>query len=760
MSKPTTRPVAVDDFTPLPDSEKSEDARTGKTSLPIALALCALTGAAAAGLLALIELVDLNIQLTPVFSAFSDRVIFAAYFSMNLLVGSVLGLAIGLLARAATLLKRPLEKLLARGDNARPPQKILAGLLVCGVAAILLKQQPHIHGFLIGIIREAEKISVLRSYLLYHERSTSYLILFGFIVSCWLVWAISRAAGAMHRMVRVAWMLGLAALMAVAYYIDSRIEVQNYEPSLHRLMFVLASFFAFALVASIYFSSAGLRSLPVKAATLALTIALIAGVAFTSYHFDRNQNLKTQIFYRTTQAKQHFNLAQWALDFDRDGYSPYLGGGDADDSRGDINPGETERIGDGVDNNCIGGDLTAQALEDWKRQQDALNAAPNPSPQRFNIIYIFIDTLRADHMGVYGYHRNITPNMDRLAARSQVFENAFSPSPGTFEAMPKFMQSAYWDGHYPTWTEVLNDNGYNSMMFARRIPVMKRYVTGMRVVNHGKKGLVETIDSTIETLSRTPSDRPFSAYVYSSDPHRTYEKHEEFSYGHSDTDLYDGEIAYTDFHMGRLFDWMESSGRMKDTVVVIMADHGESLGERGVYKHSSQLYNEQTHVPMIIYVPNLAPRRISAYVSTVDLGSTILNLVGIAPPEGYAGVSLLPLMRGEPFAHPPIYGEQTQGNESPYVMPEQNVHAPSKKYMVITQDGYKLIYNRNHYNFELFNLKDDPQELRNLYESMPEKAQELKALLGRFIDIVSVSRPWNADESKYSRGYIEDNEQL
>ena len=73
--------------------------------------------------------------------------------------------------------------------------------------------------------------------------------------------------------------------------------------------------------------------------------------------------------------------------------------------------------------------------------------------------------------------------------------------------------------------------------------------------------------------------------------------------------------------------------------------------------------------------------------------------------------------------------------------------------MVVTQDGYKLIYNRDYYTFELFNLKSDPGEVQNLYDQMPEKANELKALLGRFVDIVIVSRPWDADESKYARGY-------
>jgi len=191
---------------------------------------------------------------------------------------------------------------------------------------------------------------------------------------------------------------------------------------------------------------------------------------------------------------------------------------------------------------------------------------------------------------------------------------------------------------------------------------------------------------------------------------------------------------------------------MSNTMIVLMADHGESLGERGVYKHSSQLYNEQEHIPMIVYLPGLTPRRVTNYVSSIDLGTTILSAVGIDPPEEYAGVSLGPLMRGEAFVHPPVYAEQTYNQDSPFVRLDQNVFPESKKYMVITQDGYKLIYNRNSHTFELFDLNNDKQELRNLFDRLPQKAAELKKLLGRFIDIVSVSRPWDADERQYVFG--------
>jgi arylsulfatase A-like enzyme len=721
----------------------------------ISLAKYASLGLAATLLLSLIEGVDLNIQLTPVFKSASERLIFTSYFSLNLLVGLVIGLLSGFTAHAGSRLKRYLQNFFARGAEARPAYRLIAGLILLALGAVVLNQQPHVFGYVMGMIREAEKIYSLRRPLLANETFFTYVAVFFLLLGCTMTWLLSRASAGWKPWLRGMWLSALAVLIAAVYYVDSRVEVQLYEPTLHRSMFLANMTLAMALAGSLYFSSprlaplwSNLRPRVRLLAACALLIALAATVAFTFRRFDKDQNLKTQVFYRTTQAKQHFRLAQWALDYDRDGYSPYLGGGDADDSRPDINPSHAVIVGNNTDNNCIGGDLTQQDIAMWDAQRDEMRQAANPSAKRFNLIYIFIDALRADHLGAYGYARNTSPNMDKLAARSSVFDCAYTPSPFTYSALPKFMQSSYWDGHYETWTEVLARNGYRTLLFPSRITyTLKRHVKGMaESVSAEKGGLPRAVDKVITALESGEPGRPFCAYLYVPDPHLPYVEHAGFDYGSTLEDRYDGEIAFTDYHLGRLFDWMEKSGRMNDTMVVIMADHAESLGERGVYKHSTQLYNEQARIPMIFYVPGLAPRRIPDFVSSIDLGTTILNTVGIESPREYAGVSLLRLMRGEPFNHPPIYGEQVYTHDSRFVPPEKYVHPATKKFMVITQDGFKLIYNRDFYTFELYNLRDDPNELRNLFDDMPAKAEELKKLVGRFVDITIASRPWDAEE--------------
>ena len=581
-----------------------------------------------------------------------------------------------------------------------------------------------------------------------------------FVVAAAVLGWLARAAARLPRWLNVACIVVFALLAVGAYYADSRTEPLLYEHSFHQLMFVLAMASAMTLVALIYSSAPRLRARwpntrPMKRRLIATgAFALfVAAVLFSFVYLDRNQNLKVQIFSRTVQAKKHVQLIQWAMDFDRDGYSAFLGGGDQNDSRADINPGQTEIMADGADNNCIGGDLTRKDLERWKRDRQSRHLAPSMSARRLNVIYVFIDALRPDRLGAYGYGKNTSPNLDWLAARATVFENAYTPAPNTFEALPKFMQSSYWDAGLPAWTEQLAQNNYNAILFPRRIVTMLRHVKGMTVAPHSPDGtFAGSIDTAIDILGKVPTDRPFAAYLYATDPHRPYRKHEGFDFGATDADHYDSEIAYDDNQLGRLFDWMEQAGRMKDTMIVIMADHGESLGERGVHKHSSQLYNEQSRIPMIIYVPDLAPRRVTDYVSSIDLGVTILNTVGLDYPQDAAGVSLLPLMRGEAFTHPPIYAEQTTEEDSPYLPPEENLVPYGKKYMVITQDGFKLIYNRDYYAFELFNLRDDPREEHNLYDRLPERAAELRALLGRYLDVVQVSRPADADETQYRFG--------
>ncbi|HKV39753.1 MAG TPA: sulfatase-like hydrolase/transferase [Blastocatellia bacterium] len=723
-----------------------------------------LIGVAGSLILSLVELSDATFRFRPYLESPAERFVLVAYCSINLLGGALTGLAAGVAASLAATLFEFARKIVRRWYSAGFATSLASFVMTSGLFAVLLNQHSRVHAYVIAQIREAEKFHSLNTGLLNHERAASYAIMFLLFASSWLLVTITKRSISMSRPLCNILIAVLLLLVVAVYWADSTVLVDLYENSLHRSLFLLDTALSMALAGAIYQSSESLRAFPrgLKGATGKLSLIGVAAllwvgaVGFTFWHIDKDQNLKALLFYRTIETRAQFQLVQWALDFDRDGYSSLLGGGDANDRDAGINPASVEIAGDGIDNNCIGGDLTRKDISDWHQQFQELHRPPSPDAKRLNVIFIFIDALRPDHLGTYGYTRGTSPNIDRLAERSQVFENAFTAAPNTFESMPKFMKSCYWDERIPSWTEVLANGGYDTMLFPRRTPTLLRWVKGVkRIYKFKSKSLDAQIDSAIKALDTHPKDQPFCAYIYCKDVHRPYSEHPKKNFGPSTADLYDSEIAYSDFHFGRLFDSLDQNGHMKDTMIVIMADHGEALGERRVYGHSTELSNEQARVPMIIYMPGMAPRRIRTYVTLVDLGVTILSAAGLDFPQECTGVSLIPLMRGEPISHPPIYAEQTSREDSPYVTPRQQVNPVSKKYMIVTQDGYKLIYDRNYYCFELYDLNRDPHEFHNLYSLMPDRAELMKKMIGRYVDVVSASRPWDADERQYFFGPTE-----
>ncbi len=432
---------------------QTEEEDASKPSPRAALLLdYVLLGVGAVSLLSIIEFVDLQIQLTPVFESFSERLTLAAYMGLNLAVGAGIGLLLWLVVRAGSFLKTRGENLIS-GGRPRLIHKASVWIVLCLLAAVALNQAPEVHSYVTSLIIEAQKLPYVYGRLLKYDTIISYFLLTALVAACSLFWMLARKARSFSRVPRAAWMIGLLALLATAYYVDSRYEAQLYEYTLHQSMFLLAIALAMGLMATARISP-GERPGGIKTLFAIIVILIVASAGFTFWHFGANQNLKVQVFTRSTQTKQHFKLVQWAIDYDRDGYSARLGGGDENDGDSLINPDSTERVGDGVDDNCVGGDLSDNDLAAWMSYHSSFQGQPFANARPFNLIFIFIDTVRADHLGAYGYHRNTSPNIDKLAARSAVFENAFSPSANTFESAARFMKSSYWDAQVKSWSEI------------------------------------------------------------------------------------------------------------------------------------------------------------------------------------------------------------------------------------------------------------------------------------------------------------------
>ena len=299
---------------------------------------------------------------------------------------------------------------------------------------------------------------------------------------------------------------------------------------------------------------------------------------------------------------------------------------------------------------------------------------------RLNLLLIAVDTLRADHLGAHGYERPTSPHIDRFFGEAIVFDDAHSTSSWTFPAFASLMTSTHsstnrcWqfesqlDPSFTTLAEVLRDAGYHTAAITSHTFLGTSYGLG--------QGFEDYDESLIRAFSRShfaissprvtkralaflnrqanmKERRPWFLWVHYFDPHHVYNEHpgvtEEF--GREAVDLYDGEIAFTDAHIGRLLDRLSNTALIDDTVVVILADHGEEFGDHGRTYHGQTLFREVERVPLAIRVPGLTPRRVTDTVSLVDFMPTVLDLLQIeAPKTPMAGRSLLGLMRGETMA--------------------------------------------------------------------------------------------------------------
>ncbi|MFT3693004.1 MAG: sulfatase-like hydrolase/transferase [Kofleriaceae bacterium] len=363
------------------------------------------------------------------------------------------------------------------------------------------------------------------------------------------------------------------------------------------------------------------------------------------------------------------------FDRDHDGYSAVLGGGDCDDGDRTVHPGAPEIPGDGIDQNCMGGDTDGKPVI----EPPAFAPVPDAVPKDFNVLLVTIDTLRADHLGMYGYTRPTSPNLDALAARGTLFQNGWAHAPSTRYSMPAILtgrlpldvfydMSVNWPGLLPkatTIAEYLAPLGFytgaitNYEYFERFRHMDQGFVEYDNEDAHlhgavAGKGPEEThgssskeqTDKAIAFVDKH-ADRRWMLWVHYYDPHAAYEHHPEVkSFGNADVDRYDEEIEFTDMHLGRLFKELRDKGLDDKTVIVVTGDHGEGFGEHGVFFHGYHLYSAQTKVPLLFKVPGMPPRKTETPGGHIDIIPTLLNLAGGQPAPDLMGRSLVDVIAG------------------------------------------------------------------------------------------------------------------
>jgi len=295
-----------------------------------------------------------------------------------------------------------------------------------------------------------------------------------------------------------------------------------------------------------------------------------------------------------------------------------------------------------------------------------------------NVLLISIDTLRADRLGSYGYPSAQTPAIDSLAARGLRFTHAATVAPLTLPAHTSLLTGTFPTFHgvrdngqfyvsddQTTLAEVLKAKGYRTGGFVgafvldRRWGIAQGFDTYFDDFDLSKYELSagidaaqrpgrDVVDHAIEWL-RQPSSQPFFAWVHLYDPHAPYDAPEAIAarFPRNVSGAYDAEVATADLEVARLLNWLTDARAVDSTVVVVVGDHGESLGEHQEQQHGFFVYDATMRIPLIVAGPSIAARVAPDQVRIADVMPTILDLLHIAPPAAVQGTSLLPATRGQ-----------------------------------------------------------------------------------------------------------------
>ncbi len=373
-------------------------------------------------------------------------------------------------------------------------------------------------------------------------------------------------------------------------------------------------------------------------------------------------------------------------------------------------------------------------------------AAPKKTV-RPNVFLVTIDTLRADHVHCYGYQRVETPAIDALASDGFRFAQAFTPSPITNTSHTSIFTGLMPSTHgvtdfavplspaHPTWAELLHKQGYNTAAFIGAVILdskslapgldrgfdfydnfPERSPTKSRRDRVERRGMV-VVQHAEAWLSAHPTGAHF-VWVHLYDPHDPYEPPAPYSQIYKDH-LYDGEIAYADSALANFIAYLKKHDWYANSVIVVVGDHGEGLGEHHEDTHGIFLYDSTTHVPLIIKLA-AAPagdksKVIDAQVRTTDILPTVLDLVGAPDLQEKDGESLKAYFAGSEPAARTVFGETDY--------PLRFGWAPLRS---VRAEGIKFIEAPRP---ELYDLHRDAGELDNKYEPWSVQVQKSRGML-------------------------------
>lgn len=399
-------------------------------------------------------------------------------------------------------------------------------------------------------------------------------------------------------------------------------------------------------------------------------------------------------------------------------------------------------------------------------------AAAAEAPRFPSILLATVDTLRADHLSAYGYHRATSPNLDRLFAAGVRFTAAHTPEPLTNPALTSLLTSTLPHEHgasrnglparpgLPSLGKILGRRGYRTAAFVgnwtlrdRLSGLAEHFETYDAVLTRKRwLGLVKR-EAQGEDLTRAALEwaaaaraeaapRPLFLWVHYVEPHAPYRLQARFAArlgvvtGSNETpprtDRYDSEVAYVDDQIGRLLDGLRTIVPADQLLVVFAADHGESLGEHGDWGHGRTLYEPALRIPMgLLWPGRLTPRVVTEPATSLDLAPTVLGLLGLPPHPGWRGHDRSQHLAGAAIAAPassPCF-QSHKGAVQSIQDAERARRAGLLEVGWFDRGKKETVRTRSGEERALFDLTTDPGEIRNLVDPRSPPSAGLKACL-------------------------------